>query len=291
MYNNYLKNPMVVSLIISIIIILIFYIKIHIKKQFKIYMSNSVREGWYMAKLYFHWIAAIPLNGSISLTLTDSADIKVTAFSTAYRTFHTFQAANHRRLYKRNARSRKEACGTSERRGKQTAETGEETRAMIEDDQREDINRPSPSLTFWQALSKLNFRIWKKGSAVCLRIPRLAPSLFMSATYGPPEPLSIYNRNLFARRVGQPEKRTRFPSTFTEIFKKLRKLLRSRRERTMREKSRGRGTSEVRLIALLSLADSRTNYRFRWKGRISWLVIEFYPILELWFPFPFPSDR
>lgn len=120
---------------------------------------------------FIFWIAAISLNGSISLTLADSADIKVTAFSTAYRTFHTFQAANHRRLYKRNARSRKEACGTSERRGKQTAETGEETRAMIEGDQREDINRPSPSLTFWQALSKLNFRIWKKGSAVCLRIP------------------------------------------------------------------------------------------------------------------------
>lgn len=47
-------------------------------------MSNSVREGWYIAKLYFHWIAAIPLNGSISRTLTDSANIKVTAF-TAHR--------------------------------------------------------------------------------------------------------------------------------------------------------------------------------------------------------------
>lgn len=55
--------------------------------------------------------------------------------------------------------------------------------------------------------------------------PGLAPSLFMSATYGPPELLSIYNRNLFARRVEQPEKQTRFPSTFTEIFKKSRELL------------------------------------------------------------------
>lgn len=80
---------------------------------------------------------------------------------------------------------------------------------VIEGDQRERYKSAIPSLTFWQTLSKLNFRIWKKG-AQCLRIPRLAPSLFMSATYGPPEPLSIYNRNLFARRVRQLEERLVF---------------------------------------------------------------------------------
>lgn len=81
--------------------------------------------------------------------------------------------------------------------------------AVIEDDRKERYKSTIPSLTFWQTLSKLNFRIWKKG-AQCLRILRLASSLFMSATYGSPKPLSIYNRNLFARRVGQLEERLIF---------------------------------------------------------------------------------
>lgn len=98
--------------------------------------------------------------------------------------------------------------GLSKRVRKQTAEKGAKD-AVIEGDQRERYKSAIPESSFWQTLSKLNFRIWKKG-AQCLRIPQLAPSLFMSATYGPPEPLSIYNRNLFARRVGQLEERLVF---------------------------------------------------------------------------------
>jgi len=97
--------------------------------------------------------------------------------------------------------------GTSRRERKQTA--GGKRLAVIEGDQRKRYKSAIPNLTFWQTLSKLNFRIWKKG-AQCLRILRLAPSLFMSATYSSPEPLSIYNRNLFARRVRQLEERLVF---------------------------------------------------------------------------------
>lgn len=124
-----------------------------------------------MAKLYFHWIAAIPLNGSISLTFTDSADIKVTAFSAPYIESFRPQIIDD---YTREMRKvEKERAGWARGRGNKLQKNGGK-------DSRDDRGRPEgryksaiPSLTFWQALSKLNFRIWKKGSAVCLRVPRL----------------------------------------------------------------------------------------------------------------------
>lgn len=82
----------------------------------------------------------------------------------------------------------------------------------------------------------------------------------------------------------------RSDSSFRDFYRDFQEIAetaldpRARMRKRNAEKSRGRGhTSEVRLIALLSLTDSRTNYRSRWKGRVSWLVIEFYPILEFWF--------
>lgn len=139
-------------------------------------------------------------------------------------------------------------------RTRQMSKKGEKTNCrkrgkrlmVIEGDQRERYKSAIPSLTFWQTLSKLNFRIWKKG-AQCLRIPRLAPSLFMSATYGPPEPLSIYNRNLFARRVRQLEERLVFSRLLPRFSRNRGNCAetldpRVRMRKRNGKKSRGRGT-------------------------------------------------
>lgn len=226
-------------------------------------MLNRARENMQRI-LYFPWLASL-FNDSVSLTLTDSVDIKVTAFSMPH--IQTFRTANHRWLYKKNVTWRKNA--SDEQKGGENKLQKKGKRLMvIEGDQRERYKSAIPSLTFWQTLSKLNFRIWKKG-AQCLRIPRLAPSLFMSATYGPPEPLSIYNRNLFARRVRQLEERlvfSRLLPRFSRNRGNCAETLDPRvrmRKRNGKKSRRKRHTSEVRLIALLSLTDSRTNYRSR----------------------------
>lgn len=70
-----------------------------------------------------------------------------------------------------------------------------------------------------------------------LRVARLASSLFMSRAYGSPEPLSIYNRNLFARRVRQLEGATRLTET-SERSREPPVDLRIVRQREMREEEK-----------------------------------------------------